>query len=64
MLYKCLSLVGVHDVQKASFTFTHVHPKPDNPKIELLLYGRLYAQLDRPQKVRFEINAVEVYGLL
>ena len=26
--------------------------------------GRLYAQLDQPQKVRFEINAVEIYGLL
>ena len=28
------------------------------------LYGRLYAQLDQPQKVRFEGSAVEVYGLL
>ena len=26
--------------------------------------GRLYAQLDQPQRVRFEINEVEVYGLL
>ena len=28
------------------------------------IYGRLYAQLDQPPKVRFEINAVKVYGLL
>ena len=27
-------------------------------------YGRLYAQLDQPRKVRFGINAVEVYGLV
>ena len=28
------------------------------------IYGRVYAQLDQPQKNRFEINAVEVCGLL
>ena len=28
------------------------------------LNRRLYAQLDQPQKVCFEINAVEVHGLL
>ena len=26
--------------------------------------GRLYAQLDQPPKVRFEIYAIKVYGLL
>ena len=28
------------------------------------IYGRLYAQLNQPPKVRFEINAFKVYGLL
>ena len=28
------------------------------------IFGHLYEQLDQPQKVRFEINAVKVYGLL
>ena len=31
---------------------------------KLLVYERLYAQLDQPPKVCFEIIAVEVYGLL
>ena len=30
----------------------------------LCVPGISYAQLDQPQKVRFEINAVKVYGLL
>ena len=33
-------------------------------KMAAIQFGRLYAQLDLPQKVRFEINAVEVYSLL
>ena len=30
----------------------------------ICLIGRFCAQLDQPHKVRFEINAVEFYGLL
>ena len=30
----------------------------------ILINESLYAQPAQPQKVRFEINAVEVYGLL
>ena len=35
-----------------------------NKAIWNLRIGRLYAQLDQPQQARFEINAVEVYGVL
>ena len=28
------------------------------------MYGQLYGQLDQPPKGRFDINKVEVYGLL
>ena len=36
----------------------------EEEEIVIIINGRLYAQLDQPRKVRFEINAVEVHGLL
>ena len=35
----------------------------EEEEIIIIINGRLYAQLDQPRKVRFEINAVEVYDM-